>query len=282
MSLEVFTSKLSEVISTRKVEVFLPIAKQKVTISPMTIADDVNLRTRLTRLQEQLRAFLNVILLRSDFEKPYKDLKNFLSNITYFDAEVLAWGLYKATYGEFKDFNIFCEHCNHVVVRNVKPDELLHDDSLKLWEEDVDFTMYVHQMEVPLQNNLSLVINLQLPSMLKMVRILDSIPEQRAAQYLDLGISMTDYETLLMCIKSISLKEGNNVLGSVDTVQEIQMLLNTYIDVNVKDRVIEEYNKVFSEYTPKFYIEHKCPNCGRESKFEVISVLNLFFLRLVS
>jgi len=282
MSLQTFTTKLSEALSTRKVEVYLPIAKQRVTISPMTVLDDVNLRTRLTRLQEQFKALLAIIFERSVFDPPYQNFNDFVSSITSFDTEVLTWGLYKATYRKFRDFNLVCEHCDNIMTRDVDPDELLHEDSFKAWDREVPFTEFVHRVEIPLTSNLTLVAGIQLPSMRRIIRVLDMIPEERAARYLEnLGISMTEYEFLLMCLKELSLKENGEFIASVDNLQEIQILLNTHIDADVKDKILDEYNKVFAEYTPKFYVVQTCSKCGKQFKTEVPSIMTLFFLRLV-
>ena len=171
---------LSQISGVKKTEVVLPIAHKQAIVKPLTVGDDVTLKSsvlspanldmELTKLIYKHTEFIKpqiedeVVEEEPDPEAPPKrgrpkkqepkiykpSFNDFVSEISHIDKLMLMWGIYKATFDTFGDRTLICSKCKTEYKENVDLDDLIQEDSITLMEDEkLPFTEYEEIITIP-------------------------------------------------------------------------------------------------------------------------------------
>ena len=176
MAVELYHA-LKEINKIRRKEIILPIARKEVVVSPLSVGDDLILKTALISPVKLDKELIYLLWQHTEFwfpnreEQPvqpatpdgvimppksggrkkkfnkdadntggkYKSIpeQEFYNTISYFDKLVLLWGIYNTTYGSLGTQNIKCPHCEKEFEVEVVVDDTLQEDSMTLWDESM-------------------------------------------------------------------------------------------------------------------------------------------------
>jgi hypothetical protein len=282
MVMSPFMNRLSKLTSIKKTMTALPIIRKQANVTPLVVGDDLALRTSLTSPvfydREMVKLLHNHIeFLEEDIEgkEPEGEINfnRFSRETSNIDKLSLLWALFKATYETLGKRNFTCgnENCE----RNKKPfqievllDNLIHEDTFTIWEEDEPFNKFRYQIDVPYEN-LIYQFSSKLPSINDNNRLLSTMSNEVLQSNLDnLGSVYSRAQNMALLVDAIRIvgNEQNADFEPIqtDNLQEILMSLNSYIPYKVSESFFKEYNEKFNKYLPKFYKTVECPSCGKE------------------
>jgi len=276
MVMSPFMNTLSKVSDIKKTMTALPIIQKQVNVTPLVVGDDLALRTSLTSPvfydREMVKLIHNHIEYIDDKEEHKINYERFTAQTSNIDKLSLLWALFKATYETLgkRKFTCGAENCE----RGKDPfdfevllDDIIHDDTYTLWEEEEPFFSYRYQIDIPYEN---LIYSFQskLPSISDNNRILSTMSNDVLQSNLDnLGSVYSRAQNMALLIDAIrlqSIEDKSFEAVESDNLQEILIAFNSYIPYKVSEDFLREYNKKFNQYVPKFYKEVKCPSCGKE------------------
>ena len=176
MAVELY-SALKEINKIRRQEVVLPIARREVVVSPLSVGDDLILKTALISPVKLDKELMRLLWQHTEFwfpnmeeskpEQPvttpegvimppksggrkkkkeqdnsggrYKSIpeQEFYNTISYFDKLALLWGIYNVTYVTLGTQTIKCRNCEKEFDAEVVVDSTLHEDSMELWDDSL-------------------------------------------------------------------------------------------------------------------------------------------------
>lgn len=276
MVMSPFLNRLSQLSTIKKTMTALPIIKKQVNVTPLVVGDDLALRTSLTSPVFYDREMVKLIhshmeyVDEEDNEKiNYTKFSRQTSNI---DKLSLLWALFKATYETLGKRNFTCDNPN--CEKNKVPfqeevllEEIIHDDTYTVWNEDSPFYEFRFQIDVPYEE-LIYQFQSKLPSIHDNNRILSTMSNEVLQRNLDnLGSVYSRAQNMALLIEAIQIigKAGSDFEPmQTENLQEILMALQSYIPYEVSEEFFKQYNKKFDKYIPKFYRTAKCPECGKE------------------
>jgi hypothetical protein len=258
----------------------LPIIKKQVNVTPLVVGDDLALRTSLTSPVFYDREMVKLIhshieyIDEEDNEKiNYTKFSKQTSNI---DKLSLLWALFKATYETLGKRSFTCDNPN--CEKNKTPfqeevllEDIIHDDTYTLWDEELPFYEFKYQIDVPYQE-LIYQFQTKLPSINDNNRILSTMSNESLQTNLDsLGSVYSRAQSMALLVNAIRIV-GNDTSSfepiETENIQEILMAFNSYVPYQVSEEFFKKYNEKFDRYIPKFYKAAKCPDCGKEVKNE--------------
>lgn len=275
-----FLKVAQEVSSVRRQEVPLPIAKKVAIVSPLSVGDDVALRTSLVSPVNYDREIIKLIynhteIYNSDGKLFKEKLETFTSTISNIDKICLIWGLYKSTYDTLGTRIIRCdkENCKTEFKEDITLDSLIQEDSFVPWEESIPFYEYVYPIEIPYDKFIYLFES-RIPSIRDNNSLLSTLSVdvlQHNLQTTGSVFSRAEQMTLLTKSITIATREGNNVqeLSSTKNLQEILLAFKEYIPHVVSEGFFDLYTQKFDKYYPKFYTNLTCPGCNSPVRFEI-------------
>jgi hypothetical protein len=292
-----FLDKAKQILEIKKFQVAMPVARKAGTITPLVVGDDLGLRTSLVNPQAYDREMIKLLHKHVIFNNEDKDEKpkydDFVKKISNYDKMCLIWGLYKTTYETLGKRLIKCENemCKNEFEREIEVKELLHDDTMTVWEETdssgelVPFHDYTYQIVVPFDigdpnGKVEYVFDTKIPTIdenNKVLGLLTTDDIQRNLQGSGTLFSLPEQMTLLT--KSITIRPSYDHTQSVSTssLQEITIAFNTSIPRVISDEFVKKYNEKFEKYQPNFYISGECPVC--KTKFKKTINIEIEFFR---
>ena len=276
MVMSPFMDTLSKVSNIKKTMTALPIIKKQVNVTPLVVGDDLALRTSLTSPvfydREMVKLIHNHLEYIEDKDEHKINYEKFTAQTSNIDKLSLLWALFKATYETLgkRKFTCGSENCKNnkdPFELEVLLDEVIHDDTYTVWEEELPFYEYRHQIDVPYEN---LIYSFQsrLPSIQDNNRILSTMSNDVLQSNLEtLGSVYSRAQNMALLIDAMRLQgKSGEEFEPVESssLQEILIAFNSYIPYQVSEDFLVEYNKAFDKYVPQFYRTAKCPSCGEE------------------
>jgi len=271
-----FMSALSKVSNIKKTMTALPIVKKQVSVTPLVVGDDLALRTSLTSPvfydREMVKLIHNHLEYIEDDGEHRINFGKFTAQTSNIDKLSLLWALFKATYETLgkRKFTCDSENCKH----NKDPfeievflDDVIHEDTYTVWEEELPFYDYRHQIDIAYEN---LVYSFQskLPSIQDNNHILSTMSNDVLQTNLEnLGSVYSRAQNMALLIDAMRLQsKDDEEFEPVETtnLQEILIAFNSYIPYQVSEDFLVKYNEAFDKYVPNFYRTEKCPSCGKE------------------
>ena len=284
-----FLDVISKIKNIKKQESTFPIAKKIINITPLMVGDDLGLRTSITSPSGYDREIIKILHDKIEFvenEKTYKiDYDEFCSQISNIDKIVAIWALYKCTYESLGERRISCDKCKDnqnkpfQFKQEINVEDLLHEDSIKLWEEEEPFFEYLFPISVEYEG-IEFGFMTSLPTMAKYNRVLGMVSTAELQDNLEkIGQVFTKPMQMTLLTESINIKNGE-AISSTDSLQEIMISFTRHIPETVSEKFYDKYNEKFDKYIPKFYKKITCPNCGNKFDYN-IDIETEFFRRSV-
>lgn len=297
---------LSNINRIKRRELVLPIAKKEVVISPLSVGDDISLKTAIVSPVRLDAEIMKLLWSHTDFWKSEEDVikdnmkinsaarkndlattggiyykpkeQEFYSSISYFDKIVLLWGLYLVTYNTLGKREVKCNDCETTFEVEVDLEDTLHDDSLVLFDQDIPFTEYRSPINIE-YGDYVLEFDGRIPSMADYNRLLRLVPVSELQSNLEKINSQFSLEQLMtLYTAKLGLYHKNNPNEKQETtnMQEILSCIRDNINIGVAETFLKEYLQTFSKYNVNFYKECECPNCHKTIKVGVDVELELF------
>lgn len=289
-----FLNAISVIKNIKKQEIILPIAQRQGTITPLFVGDDLSLRTAITSPVIYDRDMIKLLYNHIDIIEPaleenvkakklnFEKFKTTFSNI---DKSCMMWGLYKATYETMGTRKIKCEkeNCDAEWDVEILLDDIMHDDSITLWDKEVPFYEYEYQINKEYEGYLYTFF-VSLPSMARNNAILSSVSTEAIQYNIEkLGSSFSKTENLGLITKKLKFGLIDGAPESYvesSSLTDILIASRDYVPEIVCEHVFKEYEKEFGKFNPKFYKKMNCPVCETEVIHKIDLELS-FFLRTV-
>jgi hypothetical protein len=213
--------KLKQFNSIRQKQVTLPVAKVRAVTSPLTVRDDLSLRTMvvspdvydriLSELMYRHTEFLDMILpdgTQYKFDqKP--TFEQFQSMVSEFDKKSLLWGIYASTYETFGKQDITCPSCQDKWEDVITAEQIVSPDSFSIWDEDKPFTDYVFPIDIEPAGNSEISkfrFNVYVPSIKDHLGVLRLVSAEKMKDNFDkFGKILSSSEELSLITKSIEV-----------------------------------------------------------------------------
>lgn len=291
MSGQNFLDLALSIQNVKKIEMALPICKKMASVTPLLVGDDLSLKSTVSSPQtydRELCKLLDKHLVEwSDgtvVSKP-ASLDIFVSSVSNIDKICLLYAIYKSTYETLgvRKFKCSSENCKHSFVLDINLDDIIHDDTLTIWDETLPFTEYIHEFTIP-YNNFNYIFGVHIPTIKDHNIILGFLnSEDITIRIENLGNLFSISEQMALLTKYIKIGKIDQPIETYATTNNIQEILITYstaISKKIQETFFELYNQKFGKYDPKFYMNIACPTCGKIHK-RMVNIELEFFRRSV-
>lgn len=308
---------LSQLSKIKRKELVLPIAKKQVVVSPLSVGDDLILKTALISPAKMDKELMKLLWRHTEFWVPnlqqekelestsvenkrgrkrmnsmvandntagqYKKIseKDFYNQISYFDKLFLLWGIYNITYVSLGSQEITCPHCNFKFQDEIQVEDTLHEDSLTIFEEDIPFSQYTENIQLPFNDEYILDFSVGIPSMADFNRIMGLLTTAELQSNLEsIHTSFNTEQLMTLYTKKLSIysKEKKDEKVESQISQEILSSLRDFVNIDVSTEFFKQYAEKFSKYAVNFYKKYTCPEC-KESFNVGVDIEYHFFLK---
>lgn len=279
--MEIFSDflRVAETISNiKKQEVPIPIARKTGIVGPLTVGDDLALRTSIVSPVNYDREISKLLHSHTEFvlsqgETPTKEtFEQFCATTSNIDKICLIWALYKTTYDTLgmRDFVCEKENCKTKFKNDVPLDDLIQEDSFIPWNEEIPFHDYIYPIDIDYVDYVYRFES-RLPSMKEHNKLLSNISIDTLQNNMtQTGSIFAKKEQIALLTKSISIcKKGESSGVRTENMQEMLIAFQSYIPQTVSDDFFKKYNEKFDRYYPKFYTNIKCPQCDSIQEYKV-------------
>lgn len=268
-------------------EVFCPVSKIRVITTPLTVGDDLSLRTMVASPELYDQEIATLIYDHISFptfsEKPSFD--DFITNISSFDRRVLLYGIYSTTYDKIGEEDVKCPNCGNKHKDTIKSSEIIHEDSYTIWDKDESFTEY--RLTVPIEicpdtdnsiNSIEFVV--KVPSIADHFNVLSLVsPEQIKINYEKTNSILSKTDELVLITEKMVIRstvDGESIIEEIDEFDYIHTAIREYITSDITNTVIEKYNAEFDKFSPKFEKRYQCKKCHFKHNVNIQLELSLF------
>ena len=211
-----FLEAISQIKDIKKMESTLPIARKVVNVVPLTVGDDLGLRTSITSPSGYDREIIKLLHKKVEFvqgETTYtEDYDKFCNEISNIDKITMLWALYKVTYETLGERKITCPKCKDnndnpfVFRKEINILDLLHEDSLTLWEEELPFYEYIFPIKINYEDKIDFEFDTVIPSMSRYNQVLGMVSTGQLQQNLEkIGQVFTKPMQMSLLTKKIKL-----------------------------------------------------------------------------
>jgi len=259
-----------------------PVIKQKVMVSPLTVGDDLHIRTMITS-PELYDSELSIMIFNHCNFVDFPEIKydDFINNISHSDRKMLLWAIYVSTYEHIKNASISCPKCSESFEQTIDVDKLLTDKTVKVWDKELDFNDFTVQQTFEISDGTSLVFYLKLPAIAEHLSLLGNLSvEALQENFKRFESVLSRVDELALCISKIELIDEDGT-ETFDTVNEVQTVLDKYVPIEQQDSIESLYDETFKDYTPVFTHHCTCPSCSNEFHFD-IDIETILFKRFLN
>lgn len=279
-----FLDTVSKITAINLTETIFPIAKLNCKFTPMVTGDDVTLRTSLVsptsydrELCKLIIKHLTIVGENEDHSLSFTDLTTNISNIDKLSA---IWALYKATYETLADNReIKCpkKECNSTFEKSILMDDLIHEDTYMFWDKidaegnEIPFTQYKEIISVETKDKI-FDFNVKIPSIKDNNDLLATLSIDAIQYNLDNIKSIFNKpQHMVLLTDAIRISSKDNSFESIESnkFDEMMLTFTNYLPFQVSDKFFKKYDEIFGKYSPDFYVDMTCPNCGHTFKYYV-------------
>lgn len=297
---------LNQLNKIKRKELVLPISKRQVVVSPLSVGDDLALKTALISPVKLDKELIKLLWQHTEFWYPnlgeqtsdddptspkkkrknarqvvsdntggeYRKIKEneFYNTISYFDKLVLLWGIYNITYVTLGEQELVCPKCGEKYKTEVDLEDTLHDDSLVLFEPEEPFNKYTESIKIPLSETHMLDFTVCIPSMADFNRILGLVSTEELQYNLENIRSEFNTEQLMtLYTKRLAVYSKDNPAERSESAlsQEILTSIRDFINIEISSKFFTEYAARFAKYSVNFYKECQCPMCQEKTRLGV-------------
>jgi hypothetical protein len=281
-------SKLEKIKSIRARQVYCPVSKIRAVVSPLTVEDDLTLKTMVSSPDLYDLELSKLIYSKSQFpdipgDKPTFD--QFIEATSDFDKKSLLWGIYEATYSTLGKHSPTCPKCKAKLEATILARDLLHADTFKqTWDKELVFNQYTIPVviETGLEDIPQYIFNIAVPSIKKHLDVLKLITvDEMKDNFTRFNSIVSKVEELCLITKNIEIQSIDES-DTIDNLFDIHTIVQKYITLDVINNIIDKFDEEFKDYNPSFKKIIKCNSCGNEFDFPIDIEVALFrsFLRL--
>ena len=282
---------LSNLSKIKQREVYCPTANLRAITTPLVANDDLMLRTTISAVdtydQELTRLLYNHTIFPTIPEDNPMNIEGFMNCLSYLDRQVLLWGIFASSYETLGKQNIQCTYCSHRWEDEVTAKEILQEDSLFPWDQEIPFNEYTFPITIPIEGIESidkLIFQTGLPTIRQHLDVLNLIPGQKLRDNFEkFGSILSKTEELTSITRRIELytSKEDETPQIWSSARDIHMVISQYILLNMVDDILEQYNERFNKYVPVFRKPYVCKECGKPFDFITDIEIGLFrrFLR---
>ncbi len=290
MANENLIAKLEKLKSIRVRQVYCPVAKLRALVSPLTVADDLSLKTMISSPDLYDRELAVLIYNHSEFpdiKGPKPAFDKFIEAVSDFDKKSLLWGIYDSTYSTLGAQQITCPKCKYKFENEIKAQELLSEDSIKkVCDKDVSFLDYTIDADIDFESEeiSKFRFLLCIPSIKKHLDVLKLISvDDMKENFSKFNSIVSKTEELTLITKSIEIygnkEEPDDIISNIFNIHSI---IQSYVTLDVINNVINRFDEEFSLYNPSFKKPLVCGECKHNFDVPIDIEIALFrsFLRL--
>jgi len=290
-------TKLKNYQKIRSQTVFCPVIRKEIIVSPLTVGDDLHIRTMIVspeRYDDELSKMIFDHMVVPGVDN--LEFKDFISNVSQFDKKYLLWGIFSSTYAKISDVEVECPSCDEIFKTTIEADDLIHEETITMWAEDKSFSEFIIEVDYDITDTLKLRFYMLIPSIKKHLDTLQSISADKMRSNFESFNSIMSKTDELLLITSYAdlietkeaVRDEDGKLGKpvveVDTIKsssELHALFNAYVPLDAEEILVDKYNTYFEKYNPVFINKCKCPECEHDFEFPVDIEMALFkrFLR---
>jgi len=216
-------AKLQRMKAIRQRQVFCPVSKLRAITSPLTVNDDLALKTMVSSPDLYDRELAVLIYTHTDFpdvptEKPSFD--EFIENISDFDKKSLLWGIYDSTYQTLGKHNVTCPKCKAKSEETVLAKDLVQPDTFKgVWDKELDFNNFNYPVNIEIGDvEISkFVFNIAIPSIKKHLDVLKLVTtDDMKSNFNKFNSIVSKPEELTLITRSIEIYSPPEEVVSTD------------------------------------------------------------------
>jgi hypothetical protein len=278
--------KAAQAISNiKKQEVPLPIARKTAVTGTLKVGDDLSLKSSLVSPVNYDREMVQLIHSHTEFildEGKVQQISfdDFCATTSNLDKMCLIWGIYKTTYETLGKKNIRCEkeQCKHEHQVDIPLEDLIHEDSFTVWEEEPVFYEYIYPIEIPYEQFIY-CFDARIPSIRDNNKLMSNLSVEMLQSNLNqTGSVFTKTEQIALLSRSMSIKSKADPSNppKTENMQEILIALQNYTPHIVSEQFFKMYSDKFDKYYPKFYTDIICPRCQNKTRFNVDLEIEFF------
>ena len=283
-------NKLKKIVDLKRQEIALPISKKKVLLSPLCVDDNYKLKlilaTPSTYDSELLKLIYTKIQFPLDEKKP--SFEDFCRTYSYFDKAFMLRGLYDISFnGQIGKFPAKCPACDEKFEETLTVNNTYDPTSVVQWEHPESYLDFRHQIVFdnldPETEMEKIIINVKVPSIDDMFKVLTFVRKETIQLNLKtFGSPYSNTEIIAQATESIDIF---NIDGTTDSITSKKDIYEGYklnnIPLEIGEKVIEEWDRIFDKYIPVFKKNLECPKCGHVADdFNIqVNYEQLFFER---
>ena len=260
-----------------------------VTMSPLTGADDLKLKTVRTDLRTFNRFINELIYSHGKFDGiEFIDFEDFLSKFSIPDKQIALALLMDASYQTLPEVGTICPKCE--TVNNIEPRVSImfnyEDTKIPVWDHEEPFYEKVFEKVIQLGSTGKIKVGIKFATEAERDKIFSMMSLDTAKKnLLNSGGLLDSTDTLLMFVEYIIVEGKDPETGEKtkielrDKLMDIQGFLNR-VPLEIHDQINEFINETFSDYYPQFYHPVTCKECGEDYKW-AIDIETEFFRKAV-
>jgi hypothetical protein len=271
--------KLESHRNIRTRQVFCPVTKISIHTTPLTVGDDLSLRTMITSPDLYDMELASLIFDHCKFPDLEKapTFDQFITSLSVFDRRAILWGIFSATYEKFEEQDITCPNCKHQFKDTIKSADLLNADFVVPWDKEKTFSDFELAVVIEINDEETglkdITFNVGIPTIKHHFDVLKLVsPAKMKENFEKFGQILSRTEELVLITKQIDIHTIENASLSTDSISgviDIHKAVHNYISLDSTDVVVNNYNDEFIKYNPTFYKEYDCTNCGFNYKYTV-------------
>lgn len=298
-----FLNVLNKISSIKKTEVILPIACKDAIVTPLTVGDDLTLKSSIMSPGTLDMDLIKLIYNHSEFIRPEIDetdveetdgenkskkkkkkpnqaakfykpkFNNFISEISHIDKLMFMWGIYKSTYETLGEREIRCDKCKEVFKQEIELDNIIQEDSIELLEEEKrPFYKHTEVITVNISNGWTLEFTCSIPTIKRYNNIMSMLPIEEIQSNLEkLRSAFNTTQFMALSTKKLAIYQTKKPDEREETtnIQEIMMALKNYVEITVSEEFLKKYEELFGKYMIRFYTPLECPECHNKIDHEI-------------
>lgn len=276
-------SALEQLNKVKQREVPCPIIKSRAITTGLMTIDDLALKTTIAApdlYDLELTKLIHRHTTFPDLDSPLS-LKAFMDNLSYIDRKLLIHGIFASTYNTLGKVNIKCPYCGNEFTDEIKADELIHEDSVTVWEKDQPFNEYIYQFEyiANLENLYKIQFDTSLPTISQHIAVINLIPvEKLRDNFNKFGGIFSQAEEVTSALRSVKVfkSEDDTQPDYYITSKDIHQIVCNFFPLDISDFILDKYSAEFDKYIPIFKKPYKCADCGNDFDYVADPEASLF------
>jgi len=277
---------LKKIKQIRKRQCFLPITKVKAMMEPLTVGDDIVMKTMIGSPEVYDTELIKLLFRHADFfemkTKPNYD--GFIQNVSLFDKKVLIWALYNASYGKIGKQPLTCPKCDENFEDELHSSQLVNEKTFELiWDKETPFneTVVTKILEFPDIEELDRIeFDLIIPTIERHLLMLKTMSIDEIKDNTNKFNSLLSKEDEMVLVtkemRVYNVSEVNSETGEttittdhINSIGELRKTISEYLPLDCITEVTDEFNDQFAKYEPNFSKEMTCPKCFHKFDFAV-------------